>query len=321
MSYGMEARVGISFQNSYGTANVGSMHWLEPISESVILSKAQNEQKGLRGIYDKGPRYEGLNTIAGDIVIEARANSLGVMLAAVNGSPTTVTSAALSTHTFKPRTADHSTLSAERPFTYHKFMGDTGSAQQYSDMNGTSLELSISNGELMTAKLGVVGGTMARSAAIAATYGTSDPLDWSISSMSFGGAGLTYIRQMTIMQENNLQAMHVIDTKKFPARIKRSDTRNISVSGTFLFDDQVQADVFINQTTQAVKLYMRGNTAVQSGYFDALLIDIPALRYTEYPLVVGGPGQLEVSFKAEAIYSTTSATAIAYTLDCSKAGF
>src|SRR4030065_1229425 len=118
MSYGMDARIGISFQNSYGTANTASMHWLEPVSESVVLNKAQNTQKGVRGIYDKGQLYEGVNTIAGDIVIEARANSLGVLLTSVCNSPTTVTSAAPYTHTFKPRAADHRLPRAERPFTH-----------------------------------------------------------------------------------------------------------------------------------------------------------------------------------------------------------
>lgn len=321
MAYGQDSRVGISFQNSYGTANVASLHWLEPISESLTLSKAQLTQKGLRGIYDAGQLQEGANTVAGDITIEAKANHLGVLLAATNGAPSTVTSGALYTHTFKPRQADHNPLSAERPFTYLKFMGDTGSAHQFSDLNGANLELSISNGELLTAKMSMVGGSYARTAAVAATYSVSNAIDWSVSSAVCGGVALAGVRALTISQELGVEAQHVIDTDKFPARIKRKDARMISISGTILFDDQVEYNEFIAQSDQSFKLFLNGTAAVQSGYTESLLIDIPAMRYTEFPLVVGGAGQIEVSFKGQAQYLVSSATAIAYTLACGKAGF
>lgn len=321
MSYGMDARIGISFQNSYGTANVASMHWLEPINESVDLKKAQQIQKGLRGIYDEGQPLEGMNTVAGDVLIEAKGNDLGVLLAAVCGNPTSVTSGALYTHTFKPRTTDHSAPSAERPFTYHKFMGDTGSAHQYSDLNGNSLELAIANGEFLTAKLSVVGGSYARSAAIAAVHSVSNPIDWAVSSVSLGGAGVTNIKLLTISQNNNLAAQHTVGSSGFPSRVKRTDMRTIDIAGTMFFDDQAETTKFLSQTGQAVKIFMKGTSLVQSGFYESLLVDIPTMRYTEHPLVVGGAGQQEVSFKAKAIYNVGSATSIAYTLQCGKAGY
>jgi len=322
MSYGQDTRVGISFQNSYGTPNVASLHWIEPINESVNLLKAQITQKGLRGVYDKGVLQEGMNTVAGDVTIEAKANALGVLLSAVNVSSLSITSGSLYTHVFKPRQSDHSQLSAERPFTYLKFLGDTGSAQEYSDLNGNTLELAVSNGELLTAKLGIVGGSFARIAAVAATYSESNAIDWSVGSASFGGVAMTgIIRSLTISQELGLQAQHTIDTDKFPARIKRNDARVINVSGTLIFDDQSEYEYFLNQTDQAANIFLRGSSLVQSGYYESLLVEIPKMRYTEHPISVGGPGQLEVNFKAEAQYHTGSGTAISYTLACGKAGF
>lgn len=321
MSYGQDARIGISYQNSYGTANVASMHWMEPIGESVSLTKGQNVQKGLRGIYDEGASQEGINTVAGDLTIEAKANALGVLLAATNNLSATVTSAALYTHTFKPRTADHSAPSAERPFTYLKYLGDVGSAHQFSDLNANNLELSISNGELLTAKIGIVGGTFARVAAIAATYSQSNALDWSVASASCGGVALAGVKQLTITQDNKLAAKHYLDTDKYPARIKRTAERVISVSGTLAFDDQVELNEFIAQSEQRLFVNLIGTSNVQSGYPESLMIDIPSMRYTEFPIVVGGAGELEVSFKASAKYNIGSATAIAYTLACGKAGF
>lgn len=321
MPYGQDSRIGISFQNSFGTLNTASMHWLEPISESVDLKKAQLQQKGLRAVYDAGDVQEGINTVEGDITIEAKANALGVFLSAVCAPPTTVTSGSLYTHTFKPRQADHSAVSAERPFTYHKYLGDVGSAQIYSDLNGNSLELSISNGELLTAKLGVVGGTHSRMAALSATYSASNPIDWSVSSVSIGGTGLVNIRAMTITQENQLSPKHVLDSDRFPARIKRGDKRAVNISGTMIFDSQSEYDYFLSQTDQAVRVNLRGTSMVQSGYYESLLIDIPTMRYTEMPVPVGAAGELEVSFKGIAKYNIGSGTSIAYTLACGKAGF
>jgi len=321
MSYGQDARVGISFQNSFGTANVASLHWLEPISESVSLKKAQLISKGLRGVYDAGAYQEGANTVDGDLSIEAKANALGVLLSAVCGSPTSVTSAALSIHTFKPRTADHSAPSAERPFTYLKWLGDVGSAHEFYDLNGNTLELAVSNGELMTAKLGIVGGQFARIAAVAATYSGSNPIDWSVGSMSLGGVAVTNARQLTISQDNKLQAKHTVDGSKTPDRIKRSDARDISIAGTLIFDDQTHVNTFIAQSTQQMLFSLKGMSLVQSGYYEQVTIDVPSLRFTEMPVVVAGAGEIEVSFKAAATYNVGSGTAIAYTLACGKAGF
>lgn len=323
MSYGMDARIGIAFQNSYGTANTASLHWLEPISEAVDLKKAQLKRKGLRRVYDEGGSQEGVNTIGGDLTIEAKANALGVLLAATNAETTKVTSGSLYTYTFNPRQSDAQALCPERPFTYLKHLGDSGSAHQYSNLNASNLELAISNGELLTAKISVVGGDYARIAAVSATYSDTSPLDWSVSSVSINGTGKTNVLQMTVSQENNITAKHTLDSAgdRFPTRLRRSDVRAISIAGTLVFDDQTEATLFINQTEVPMKLYLKGTALVSSGFYESLTVDVPAMRFTEMPLVVGGAGEVEVSFKADAKYHTGSATAITYTLQCGKAGF
>lgn len=321
MSYGQDAKIGLSFQNSYGTVNVASLHWLEPIQESVTLKKAQIKQKGMRGIYDAGQVQEGVNTVAGDISVEAKANELGVLLSAVCVSSLAITSGALYQHVFRPRQSDHNPMCAERPFSYLKNMGDGGSAHQYSDLCGSNLELAIANGELLTAKMGVVGGAFARIAGVAATYSISNPIDWSVSSIMLGGVALNAPKSLTVTQDNNLAPIHTVGVVKTPARIKRSGERTISIAGTLLFEDQVEAAEFINQTDQRLVIVLTGTTNVQSGYPEMLIIDVPAMRYTEFPMVVGNPGQTEVGFKAVAQYHAGSGCAIQYTLNCGKAGF
>lgn len=321
MSYGMDSRLGLSFQNSYGTLNTASMHWLEPVSESIGLKKAQLVRKGMRGIYDEGAYQEGANTVDGDIIIEAKAIPLGVLLEATNGR-TTVTSTGLFTHTFKPRTADWDLgYSAERAFTYHKGMGDTGSAQLYSDMNGANLELSIANGELLTAKMGMIGGTYSQIAAVSASYPTGSALDWSISSVSIAGTARDNIKSLTITQTNGLTAKHVLKTTKYPSRVKRDSQRSISIAGTLLFDNQTDLQTFISQAEQRLLLSMVTGTQIQSGYYESFIVDIPSMRFTEHPQSIGGPGELEIGFKAMGVYNVGSGCSATYTLVNSKAGY
>lgn len=323
MSYGMDARIGISFQNSYGTSNVASLHWLEPTGESIDLKKEQIVQEGLRGIYDEGRHQEGKNTVDGDITIEAKPLSIGVFLEAIMVKASTVTSGSVITHTYRPRTSDHSQYSAERAFTLMKYMGDTnGSAHLYSDLNGANLELSISNGELLTAKLGVVGGTYSQSAAVAASYSAGDALDWAISSLSLGGTAKTNVRDLSITLDNAIEAQHNMGaTTKYPSRIKRTGFRSMEIGGTVIFDDQTDYQNFVSQAEQRFLVHLRGRTEIQSGYYESLTIDVPSLRFTEFPQAVGGPGQIEVSFSAKAVYNTGSGNIGTFTLVNTRTGY
>lgn len=320
MSYGLDSKLGLSFQTSYGTAFTSSMHWLEPVNDSIGLKKAQIVRQGMRGIYDEGAHQEGANTVDGDVTIEAKAIPLGVLLSATN-LDSLVTSGSVITHTFKPRTADWDGYSAERPFTYHKGMGDTGSAQLYADMNGNNLELSIANGELLTAKMGMVGGTYSQIAAIAASYPTGDALQWSVSSISIAGTARDNIKALTITQENALKAKHVLKTTKYPSRVKRSGMRSISIAGTLLFDNQTDLQTFVSQTEQRLLLSLVTATQIQSGYYESFTVDVPSMRFTDMPQAIPGAGELEIGFSAKGVYNVGSACAITYTLVNTKGAY
>ena len=320
MPYGLDSKLGLSFQTSYGTALTSSMHWLEPINDSIGLKKAQITRQGMRGIYDEGAYQEGVNTVDGDITIEAKAIPLGVLLSATN-LDAVVTSGTMYTHTFKPRTADWDSYSAERPFTYHKGMGDTGSAQLYADMNGNNLELSIANGELLTAKMGMIGGTYSQIAAIAASYSTGDALQWSVSSISIAGTARDNIKALTITQDNTLEAKHVLKATKYPSRVKRSGQRSISIAGTFLFDNQTDLQTFVSQAEQRLLLSLVTATQIQSGYYESFTVDVPSMRFTEMPQAISGVGEMEIGFSAKGVYNVGSACAITYTLVNTKAAY
>jgi hypothetical protein len=326
MSYGMDTRVGISFQNSYGTLNTASMHWLQPTQDTVSLDKAEIPRKGLRGVYAQGALIEGANTVKGDVTVEADGISLGVLLETMF-SRTTVTSGSLFTHTFKPRTADFDVqLSAGRPFTYHKHLGDAGSAQLYSDLNGEQLDLDISDGQLLTAKLGVVGGTYSQITKLSPAYYTGAPFDWSVSSIGLAAVGRINVQKLAFTFKNNLQAKQALGEaggvpNKYPDRIKRTAEEVTEVSGTLLFDDQTDLQQFVAQSRQRLTVSLTGASQITSGYNEQIILDFPALVLTAFPQSVPNAGELSVAFKATAEYSVSSGTAFAITLVNTKAGY
>lgn len=314
MGYGINAVVGMAFQNSYGTAaGVSSAAWFEITDESVALKKAELLSAALRGTFDEAPTFEGLNTVDGDLSIETKLLDIGWLLKAVLGPPTTVTSGAVRTHTFKPRTSDFDDYSAQNPFTLFKYLG-VGSGDAYSDLNGTGLEISIANGEYLGSKMTVIGGQWAQAVIPAGSYYQSNRITWDTASLSIAGTGIDFAKSLTIGIQNNIQPIHTLRNSKYPAYLKRNDYRVITVDGTMRFTSLSEKLAFMNQTERNLTLSFITATAIQSGYFEAMSIILPAFRYLEHPDMASGPTDLEVSFSGKAKYFTSSATALQITL-------
>lgn len=320
MGYGQNAKIGISFQNSYGTALQNSVFWIPKLSESINVDKPPLIEQNLRGVFDEGAHHEGLNTISGSLEAEAAPIPLGVMLKCVLGDPTTVTSGALFTHTFKPRTSDWDAKSANVPVTIEKFV-DVGSADLFSSMNGSQLTLSIANGEFMMAAVDFVGGDHAQQSDTAEAYPSTTLWSWDATSVSIGGVSKSEIMDMTVVINEQLEAMGTLDSTKTPSRIKRTGFRTVEISGTLKFDDAVEYQHFLDQDERELVTHWDGVTAVQSGYNESLTLKTPLLRHTDFKPAAGGPGEIEVGFTSKGVYSVTSATAIQIELRNSQSGY
>lgn len=322
MSYGMETSIGICFQNSYGTALTSSMHWISQLSEDVAVKKDQIISEGMRGVFDEGAHYEGLNTIEGGIEAEAHPISVGALLRAAIGTPTTATSGTIFTHTFKPATTDFDVYAAKTPITIVKHLGDVGSAHRFYDMVANDLELSCSAGEFLKIKVGFMGGKYDQVSEIAASYPTGDSLfTWNVASISVGGSALNTISDWSLTVTEGLKNTHTQNGTRTPSRTKRDGFRTIEVAGTFVFDDQTEYQQFLSQSERELDITMKTASQIQSGYYETLRVQTPKLRYGEFAPVQNGAGQLEVGFTAKGVYSVTSATALQITLINSKSGY
>ena len=322
MAYGQKSNVGIIFQDSFNNVgDVGSIHFIPNLSESLKLSKPPMYSENMRGVFDEGDTYEALNTVDGEIDCEAQPIALGAMFKSILEEVSVVQSGGIYTRVFKPRASDFDELSANNPVTAYAYR-DTGSAMLYSNLNGASLELSIANGEFLKAKVGFVGGSFQQIASVAASYPSGKRWTWDTASLSFGGAAVQEVSALTVsIDDGGLEAMGTFNNSIYPSRIKRTGFRTIAIDGTIKFDNQTEFQEFLNQTERQLIMTFKGATEIQSGYFETLTLTLPAMRYEEAAPTAEGAGEIEMSITARGKYHVGSGTGLELTLINTQAAY
>lgn len=313
MPYGQNSDFGFIFQNSFDeVGDVGSIHFLPILNESVSVKKPSLISESMRGIFEEGDSYEGPNTNDGDVEVEANAGALGLLLSCIFDETATVTSGSVITRTFKPRSTDWDSISAGRPFTVYKYM-EVGSAMMFSNMNGSALELMVTNGELLKSKLSVVGGSFSQIADTTASYPDDRIWSWDTSSVSFGGTANADVENLTIKVDEAIEALHTLNNSTTPSHTKHTGFRTLTVDGTIKFKDQDEYQQFLSQSERELIVNFRGPTEIQSGYYPELTVKVPKMRYDDFGPVLGGPGETTVSFTARGKYSVDSAALLEIT--------
>ena len=149
MAYGMLSYAAIGFQNSFGTQNVDSYHYIPLISESITEKINPLVAEGMQNRFEEGTTYEGNHDIAGDIICEAHPILTGLFLAGwANNDTVTAINSYYYSHSIKPATDDFSTLAAVRPCTIEIYR-DAGSAFLYYDMCIDAINFEFAYGALI----------------------------------------------------------------------------------------------------------------------------------------------------------------------------
>lgn len=308
MAYGMGGALGITMQQSFGTAYTTGMKFQPFISESLNEEIAPIIVEGMRGIYDEGDSLEGPHTISGDINFEVDPCMIGYFIKgfchSTSMTATTVTSYYY-THAFMPAPDDFDAMAATPPITMEAYR-DAGSAFQYYDCLINTLSFQFAAGALIKATAGVVGASFTLAAKQTATYEPFSEFTWDQTSISVAGTAVDELQDLTITLNNNLEATSTLDGTKYPNRVKRSGKRTIEVSGTILFISEAEANVFRAQTERRMVV-----TTKQGSH--QIEFDIPSFRYEAFPVNIGGPGQIMVGFTGKAKYNAGSGTAIKIT--------
>lgn len=323
MGYGMKGQLGISAQQSFGTATT-SFEYIPIVSESIVTEVVPIMEEGMRQRFAEGPVQEGLETTAGDVVFDGHPVLIGHVLKANLGTATTTTTGAASgdyyQHEFLPTASDFDGFSALPPYTMEVYR-DAGSAWQFTDTVFNSLNIEITAGAIGRVTAGAMCRTTSlqnkTSASYLATSGM-EPFTWNTASISVGSTANSgnIWESLSVSIDNQIEGVPFLDTTKRIGRFKRTTWRQVRVEGTISFEDTVEWLKFKTNSQQRL-LVTLDDTNVTS--LNILTIDIPQFRYEAFPITQGGPGRITADVTGRAIYDTASSYEVRVTLINSRA--
>ncbi len=312
MTYGFAGHLGIARETVWGTP-VAAADYFKALSESIPTDIARFDTINIHGAFNRPKDSAGIHSHAGDIVAAANARGgLGFFLAGALGinSVTEVLSGVLFTNRFTTVQADFGSLNALTPYTLEVFR-DVTSAQQYAGVQFNGLELSVApNGPLqVTAR--IIARSMLNIAATTPTFVNSpaEPFTFDSTSLQLpAGSGKPEIEALTIAIDNQLEGIPGLDVageaNPVVTKIRRSGFQNVTVNGTLEFRTITEFNDFINQTEQRMVVSWFKANSFQ------LIVDIPQLVYTAFPVGMPGASRLTVDFTGQGQYHTGSAQSI-----------
>ncbi len=306
--YGMKSHVMVQFQNSFGASLTTSLDSIAVTESNLVKNIDQIIEEGNYSRFAESPYHGGLHSFEGDISMEANPITMGWFTKSVIGLTSTTSATGIQTHVFKPRTTDFDALAATNPLTIEQHL-DVGSAGVFQHMCGNTLNFNIANGELMDMTAGFIGAGFTRKAAGTPTYTVAKPFKWDQMSASINAAAVVDITDLTISINNNLEAKHTLQNTVVARKIKRTGKQVIEITGTMLFQSHSYWQAFEAGSELPFVVSFAGADAPNTIKFD-----IPLMRFKTYEPVNAGPGLIEASFTAGAMFSTTSNTALQITL-------
>ncbi len=314
--YGALAHFGISKQNSFGIATTNFKYY-PIISEGLAVKIEQIIDEAIRGRFAEGPSYEGIETTEGDISMNAHPLGLGHFLRGVFGvASSTLVTTGVYEHEFLPADSDFDTNCALPPYTCEVYRG-VGQSWQFTDVIFPRIEFSFANNQLLKATVGVMARTSSLMTKNTPVFEAEGAWAWSVASIQLDGQAFDKFTELSITFDNQIEATHVLNMTKRAGRFRRTGFQQVRITGSMLFESQSEYMEFRNQSER--RLLITLDDAITS--YNILTIDIPKMRYTDYPVAVEGPGYIVVGFSADGKYDTNSKYAIRITLTNTVAGY
>lgn len=314
MAYGQDGHVGISFQDSLGTSNVDSFDFLPIISESLTENVDDLMSEGMASRLEEPDDYDGMHSNEGDLVVEVHPMLIGKFLLGWAGQESVSVVGSSYSHSFVPLEEDwDAERCAVRPATIEVYR-DTGSAYLYYDMVLNTLSFEIAQGALLRATASFIGGQFSWVAKQTPSYEPGSYFTWDTVSVSLAGSAIDEVSQLTLTFNNNLAGRAYLDLKRYHSRFLRDDYRTIEISGTMLLSGDDEARNYRNRTQQRLVITATDPSTIGLEEHNELEIDIPQMKYTNFPANLSGRGLVEVGFEAKGKYDSTSSYACQFTL-------
>jgi len=314
MGVGALAHLGIAKEVTWGTA-VAAADYLKMVSEGIVVNKEEIVSEAKRGVWDEPESFEGLETVEGPVTVEVQPETVGLLLMAALGAPTT-TGVGPYTHTFTPTNAKFSADCALPPLTLEVHR-DMEQAFQYAGCVVNQLQLQFGTDQkIMRAQATIIGKEGTLIAATTPAMETNKPFTWDELVVQAGNplAALAGLEGVTLTINNNLVGIPTLNNTKQISAIRRNGYRVIETSFTFDARDLTEYNRFINQDKTAFDFTFTSGT-------NSLQIALPQVEYKAAPINVGGADRLTVAVTGKAKLDAASGYALQAVLTNGRATY
>ena len=315
---GFGGYIGFAKESSGGTP-VAATDFIEAFSESLTMNMDRFETANIvGGAFYEADDMAGIRRISGDIVFAAHPEELGFFLRGATGiqSNTEVLSGFLHTHEFTMRATDFDESFAQDPYTFEIFR-DVTSAHQYAGANMSGISFNAVPNQDLRVTASIMAKTFSVVARQTATFtnSPSDPLAFDTCSLQFGGAATDLVESLTVSIDSQLEGIASLNNSTLIRGIRRTGPQLIRVTGTIAFENLTEYANFVDQTEFAIAAnFTRADSF-------SLLIELPRVVYTSFPVSIGGRERITVDFAGQGRYDTGSLNAIKFTLASVSSGY
>lgn len=324
MPYGQLSHVGIGKETTWGTA-VAASDYIKFASEGLTEEIEQVLSEAQRGIFEEGESFEGLHSISGDVSFDVYPNVLGHLLRAAFGAPVTTQPDAAGNptvyqHVFTPVQSNFSNVCALPPYTF-EVNRDLEQAFQYAGAVVNDLTFSFgTDNKIMQGTAAIIAKTLALITKTTPSFESTNPFLWNQATITLAGTTNADIQTLQFGVNNSLEGRATLNTTKEISRILRNGRRSFPVSFTFDLKDMTEFNRFRNQEEIAAKIELTGGVISGSENYK-LTVDLPKLRYTAFPINVGGAESITAQVEGTAKYDNATANAMKITLVNSVASY
>jgi Phage tail tube protein len=276
-------------------------------------------------VFEEGASHEGSRTISGDVSFDVYPNMVGHLLRSAFGAPVTtqpdaVGSPTVYEHIFTPTQTNFSNTCALPPYTF-EVNRDLEQAFQYA--GGVVNDLTFSFGtdnKIMQGTAAIIAKSLALITKTTPSFEVTNPFLWHQAKITLAGTANNDLQTLEFGVNNSLEGRSTLNETKLVSRILRSGSRSFPISLTFDLQDLTEFNRFRSQSEIAAKIELTG--ALISGAFNhKITIEIPKLRYTAFPINVGGVEAITAQVEGVAKYDPASTHAMKITLVNTKESY
>ena len=306
MGQGFNGYIGIGQESTFGSGATIT-DYVEALSESLSAEFDRYDLKNIIGTLAPPDDEAGVLRVGGDVSFPVNPANVGRFLQGFffSNQVTTVLSGFLFTNRFTSTSSTHNATSILPSYEVEVFR-DVTSAQRYTGCVMNTFQLNVQPNNALAMTVGMIGRDTALKAKSTPTFPGSPakPFTFDTASLSLGGSATTLIETLNIEGNNNLHGIPALNLSKRIAKVRRAGHQEINISGVIDFEDTTEYLKFLNQTEQSMKLSVTKADSFQ------MVVDLPRVVYTAFPMGISGRDRLLVNFAGKAFYHSGSGTAI-----------